>query len=258
MKPERLETLLWESRDGTITEKNKKELEEHVGNNPEARELQREIELLAERLGELGRVAPPRNLRPQIAEALEELEAPARGTHASSPKIISKTARSRPAFLLPMAASLLVGVAVGFLLQPGAGSSIDVSNAAGAMSTTSAKDSVETWGVALGGRSGSVTVRRAGGSATIEIELTTETDLEIDLEIAGGMVLLTGVDPVAATGIEATSAPGRTVVRARGPATHRLEFISTVEKAPVHLVIRTDGTVVADELLAGISEGGRG
>lgn len=258
MKPEHLETLLWEFRDGTITEKNQAELGEYVGNHPEARELEREIELLAERLGELGRVVPPRNLRARIAGALEDLPIPAHETRTSSSATIPRITKNRPIHWLPMAASLLVGVAVGFILQPGAGSSIDVSNAAGAMSTTAVKSSVEKWGVALGEQSGSVSISRDGGSATIDIELVAETDLEIDLETADGLVLLTGVDPTVTAGIEATTAPGRTVVRARGPATHRLEFLSTIDEAPVHLVIRADGTVVAEKWLTGKAEGNGG
>jgi len=249
MNAERLESLVWESLDGTITAEERADLEEHIERHPEARELQREIEKLAEQLDGLGRAAPPESLRPRIAAALQAVPAPTRETQPVSSFVPAVASKQRSIAWLPLAASLLVGVAVGYLLQPGAGLSVDRSRAAGAMTSTSPEFAARKVEIDLGDRAGTIVVGPHAGGAAISIELATATELEIVLEAAGGMLLPTGIDTIDSAGFEVSAIAGRIVIRTHGPAAHELEFAATGITEPVHLVIRSNGAVVADDWL---------
>lgn len=249
MKTERLESLMWEFLDGTITADERADLEAHVERHPEAREFQREIEKLAEQLDGLGRAAPPENLRPRIAAALQEVPAPTREPQPVSSFAPPMAPQRRSVAWLPLAASLLVGVAVGYLLQPGAGLSVDRSRAAGAMTSTAPGFATHTLEIDLGERAGTMVVRPLADGAAISIELVSATDLEIVLEVADGMLLPTGIDTVDSAGFGITAGVGRTVIRTRGPAIHELKFTTTETTESVHLVVRSNGAVVADDWL---------
>jgi len=249
MNAERLESLVWGSLDGTITAEERADLEKYIARHPEARELRREIEKLAERLDGMGRAAPPENLRPRITAALQEVPTPTRETPPVSSFVPSVASRQRSVAWLPLAASLLVGVAVGYLLQPGAGISVARSRAAGAMTSTSPKFAARKVEIDLGEGSGTIVVGPRAGGAAISIELVSATDLEIVLEAAGGMLLPTGIDTINSAGFEVTAAAGSTVIRTHGPAVHELEFTATGITEPVHLVVRSNGSVVADDWL---------
>lgn len=249
MKPERFESLVWDSIDGTMTTEERADLEEHIERHPEARELQREIEKLAEQLNGMGRAAPPETLRPRIAAALQEVPAPTLETSPGSSSVIPLASRRRSVSWLPLAASLLVGVAVGYLLQPGAGVSVDRSRAAGAMTSTSPGPASRTMEIDLGGRAGTMAVGRHGSSTAIRIDLATASDLEIVLEVADGILLPTGIDTIDSAGFEVTAEASRTVIRTHGPALHELEFTAAGDTAPVHLIVYLNGSVVADDWL---------
>jgi len=258
MKSERLESLVWDSLDGRISAEEQADLEQHIERHPEARELQREIEKLAEQLNSLGRAAPPENLRPRIAAALQEVPAPTLETLRGSSSIIPLASRQRSAAWLPLAASLLVGVAVGYLLQPSAGVSVDRSSVVGAMTTTSTEPASREMEIDLGERAGTMAVGRIGGSTTIRIDLATPTDLEIVLEVTDGFLLPTGIDTLDSAGFEVVAEDSKTVVRTHGPAAHELEFTVTEDAAPVHLIVRSNGSVVADDWLTDDATGNRG
>jgi len=255
MKPEHLESLVWESIDGTMTAEERTDLEEHIERHPEAREFQLEIEKLAEQLDGLGRAAPPESLRPRIAAALREVPAPPREQQQVSSFVPSVASPKRSVAWLPLAASLLVGFAVGYLLQPDAGLSVDRSSAAGAMTSMSPEFATRTVEIDLGDRAGTMVVGPRAGGAAISIELETATELEIILEVADGMLLPTGIDTIDSAGFEVTADAGRTVIRTHGPAVHKLEFTATGITEPLHLVVRSNGSVVADDWL---NAGGNG
>jgi hypothetical protein len=245
MKPERLESLLWECVDGTISGEALADLEGHIDQHPEARELQREIEKLAKQLDGLGRAVPPKNLRARIAVALPDAPPSIRETPLAAAPVLSLPKR-RPMIWLPMAASLLVGVTVGYLLQPGAGVAVDRSSVVGTMTAASPEPAAGDLVIDLGGQAGMVAVSRRGGETAIRVELATETDLEIDLEVADGVLLLSRIDPADDAGFEVTTAAGKTVLRTRGPAARRFEITATDEAVPVRFVIRSNGAVVAE------------
>ena len=76
MKPDRLEALLWERIDGVISEEDHAELERTLAESGDARELEREIAALAERLSQTAEVPPPSDLRQKIDAALDAARPP--------------------------------------------------------------------------------------------------------------------------------------------------------------------------------------
>jgi len=164
---------------------------------------------------------------------------------------IHHVAKWRPTHWLPLAASLLVGVAVGYILQPANGVSVDASRAAGTMGATSLEHAAQRLDVDLEDPTGTIAIRRRGRLAAITVELAAGTDLEIEMEVADGYLLLTGIDRDDATGFDVSAASGKTVFRTRGPASRTLEFTATIPSSPVRLIVRADGLVVADDWLAG-------
>jgi hypothetical protein len=258
MKPEHFESLVWESIDGGLSAAERADLEDHIEGHPEARALQKEIEKLAEQLDGLGRAAPPESLRPRITAALQDVPTPTRTTHTSSTSVVPLASRRRSVAWLPLAASLLVGVAVGYLLQPGTGGSVDRSSVVGSMTATSADTASREMEITLGERAGTLAVGRNDGDTSIRIDLATTTDLEIVLEVADGFLLPTGIDTTASAGFEVEAEGSRTVIRTRGPAVHELVITATAAVSPVHLIVRSGGAVVADDWLAGDENGNRG
>ena len=63
MKPERLEALLWERIDGVISVEENAELAIYLAGHREARDLEREITALAERMENMAELAEPEELR---------------------------------------------------------------------------------------------------------------------------------------------------------------------------------------------------
>jgi hypothetical protein len=257
MKFERLERLLWEFRDGAITAEERSELLGYLEQHPDARELQREIEDLSERLEGLDRASPPQDLRARIADALEGVPTPTR-TAQPAPSALPRVAKWRPTHWLPLAASLLVGVTVGYLLQPGSGMSVDASRAAGTMSAAAIEPATRKMKVDLGGPAGSVTIRRNGAVAALDIDLGSDTDLEVEMEVAQGFLLVTGIGSSATNGLEVTATNGKTIFRTRGPAAHSIEITATIEAVPVRLIVRANGLVRADDWFAGDADGDLG
>ncbi len=206
MKPERLESLVWESLDGTITAEERADLEQHIERHPEARELQREIEKLAEQLDGLGRAAPPENLRPRIAAALQEVPAPTRETQPVSSFVSLGGVAAAVGCLAsvggkpPGGSRRRLSLAArrgrfGRPVQGGRRHDLDVSRDRELESWRSISESArERWPSAA-----------IAGGATIRIELVSATDLEIVLEVADGMLLPTGIDTLDSAGFEVTA-----------------------------------------------------
>jgi len=246
MRPERLEELLWERTDGTIAPDELRELEAFLAERPEPHNLEREIARLAELLSPRDEVAPPALLRERIDRALA----------ASTPPVhearIPRTARARrwrdrwPARLLPVAASLVLGVAVGYLMQPGATGPIDKSRAAGSMRATTVTAEAAPVIVDLGADNGRVVANWAGSNLVIDIDLVRELDLLLDLEAADGEIRLTGMNQAAVSPSEMTLEKGRLTVRSRGPGTQRIQAVVSGEASRIWFQVSADGTVVIE------------
>lgn len=249
MKPEYLESMLWEERDGTLAADEREALGRYVEDHPEARKLQEEIESLATRLDDLGRAVPPQDLRQHIKEALSAVPPSATASSTSSPSVPYRTSSRRSVSWLPMAACLLVGVALGFLFHPGSGPSVEPEKAAGAMSTARVESPSSPLKISLEDPSSSIEVSRTGDLAAIRIDLGSTTDLEIDLEAAEGFLLVTGIEADDAAAFDVMATAGRTALRLQGPTSRTLEITTTSGRVPIRLVVREKGVVVADDRL---------
>lgn len=247
MKTERLETLLWEHIDGTIAAGDLAELEAHIAEHPEAESLQRQIEGLAGQLDGLRPVKPPAELKARITMALHDVAASPRQTPGIRSTLRRAPARLRPVSWLPIAAGLLVGVTVGYLLHPGDGLSVDGSRAAGTMTVPAADRPSSTATIDLGSAAGSLEITRTGTEAEISVELVADLDLGVDLEAADRDLLVTSIGTSGSNDFEIAATGGHALFRTRGPSTHTLQMAMSSMATPLHLVVSLNGAVVADQ-----------
>ena len=150
-----------------------------------------------------------------------------------------------------MAASLIVGVAVGYLMQPGSGASVEPTKAAGSMNPIAREPVDETLRIALGRPPNSIEISRAGDLVGLRIDLEDDAEVEVDVEVSDGFLLVTAIDVEDPTGVVVLSEGGKTILRARGPASQVLEITATAGAVPVHFVVRENGVAVADDWLSG-------
>ena len=217
MNNDRLEALLWARIDGTIGPEELTELEGHLAELPEPREIERQITTIAKELDGLEKVQPPPELRGRIDGALANANQPT--VHpTATPRTRSKPAW--PARWLPLAASLLIGVTVGYLLHPGTGGSLDRSGVTGSMLTPTDQSEAAPVEIHLEAGAGSVSVSRVGADVVIDVTLTTEIDLEVTLagaEGAEGPVHFAGLNTTNGSATEVTSEQGWVSARTVGP-----------------------------------------
>ena len=94
---------------------------------------------------------------------------------------------------------LLVGVAVGYLLHPGAGGSIDRAEVTGAMLTPT--EQLESAPIEILIEGGSVVASRAGSDVVVDLKLTSDIELGLTLMGTGGPVRMTNLAASLATAI---------------------------------------------------------
>jgi hypothetical protein len=225
MNRDRLEELLWERIDGNISPENLAELEAHLAEHPEPRELERDIRKLAELLDQPDEVAPPSELRARIDRSLETASAPWSGRHAS-PKPASTPGfhRGLPSWV-PMAACLVIGVAIGFLLQSSPTAQIDPTQATGSMTAPTGYPDVQPAIVDLGESIGTLEIRRLQETIIIDLQFAETGGLELISELANGR---------------------RTTIDLDGPRTRRLVFDCP---DALRLEVRQHGVIVAEQLI---------
>jgi len=214
MNNDRLEALLWARIDGTIGPEELAELETHLAEHPEPREIERQITTIAEELDGLETVQPPRELRRRIDGALATANPPSAHPAEAPPT------RSMPAWplrWLPLAASLLIGVTVGYLLHPGTGGSIDRSGVTGSMLTPTNQSEAAPVEIHLEAGAGSVSASRAGADVSIHVILETEIDLGVTLTGAEGLVHFASLNTTNGSATEVTTEQGWVSARTIGP-----------------------------------------
>jgi hypothetical protein len=244
MKIDRLEALLWARIDGTIEPEELAELEAHLAEHPEPRDIERQIATIAEELEHAETEEPPAVLRERIDGALANATPPAALTDRpkATPHTLSST--SKPTFWLPMAASLLIGVAIGYLLHPGTGIFINESGVTGSMLTPPVQTSVAPVTIEIDG--GTVTASRAGADVVIDVLLTTEVDLDVTLAGAGGPVRLESLNTTTALATEVATEHGWAVVRTRGPGTVTFSVSAFDADDPLWFQVSSDGIPVEE------------
>jgi hypothetical protein len=249
MNTDRLEALLWARTDGTIEAEELAELEAHLAEHPEPREIERQITKIAEELDKLEPEEPPAVLRERIDGALAHATPPAAHTDHSTTTPHTHRRPARPAPWLPLAASLLMGVAIGYLLHPGTGGTIDESEVTGTMLTPSAQ--VVTAPVEIHLDGGSVTASRAGADVVVDMTLTTEIDTSVTLAGATGPVSLESLFSTNASATEVATEHGWVVVRTNGPGTVTFSVNAFDADDPLLIQVSSDGSPVEEHWIGG-------
>ena len=238
MNTDRLEALLWARIDGTIEPEERAELEAHLAEHPEPREIERQITTIAEGLDRLDTVPPPQELRGRIDSALANATSPA--AHPA-PTPHTHSVPAWPRRWLPLAASLLIGVTVGYLMHPGTSRSIDRSRVTGSMLTPTDQSKAAPVEIQLVAGAGTVFVSRAGADVVIDVMMTAEINLGVTLVGAGGPVHLAGLNSTNASATEVSTEHGWVVVQSQGPGTVRLSVSAIDADDVLRLQVSANG-----------------
>jgi anti-sigma factor RsiW len=238
MNTDRLEALLWARIDGTIEPEELAELEAHLAEHPEPREIERQITTIAEELDRLEKVQPPQELRERIDGALANATSP---TAHPSPPPHTQSAPAWQVRWLPLAASLLIGVTTGYLLHPGTGRSIDQSGVTGSMLTPTNQSEVAPVEIYLEAGAVSVVASRTGADVMIYVILETEIDLEVTVAGDGGPVRFAGLNSTNTSATEVSTENGWVVVQTHGPGTATLSVSAADADDMLRLQVSVDG-----------------
>ena len=254
MNTERLEALLWARVDGTIDPEELAELEAHLAEHPEPREIERQITTIAEELDSLEKVQPPSELRERIRGALENAAPPSARTDHSPAALHPHSAHSWPAKWLPLAASLLIGVSIGYLLHPNAGGSIDQSVVTGTMATPPGQTETGRVEIQLDAGAGSIIASRDRADVVVDVVLTTEIDVAVTLGSAAGPVRLESLLSSDASATEVTTQNGWVVMRTVGPGTATVSVNAIDAAEPLRLQVSTGGFVTEERWIGASRE----
>lgn len=244
MNTDRLEALLWARIDGTINAEELREIETHLAEYPEAHSVERQITAIAEDLDSLEKMPPPSELRARIEKALADATSSATQTEHLPNVHHPHPAFGWPAKWLPLAASVLIGVAIGYLLHPNAGGSIDRSVVTGTMVTPPGQMETGQVEIQLDAGAGSVNASRDGGNVEVEVTLTIEIDVAVTLGSAAGPVRLESLLSSNASATEVTPHNESVVVRTVGPGTTRISVIAIDAVEPLRLKISSGGITI--------------
>lgn len=248
MNKDRLEALLWARVDGTIDPEELAEIEAHLAENSELREVEHEITTIAKELDSLEKVQPPSELRARIESALA-LATPPISHQAAS--LLARPVPSWQSRWLPLASSLVIGVAIGYLLHPGASSLIDQSEVTGTMLAPSAQVVSGSVEIRLDAGAGSIVASRDRADVVVEMVLTTEIDVAVTLGSAAGPVRLESFLSSNASATEVTSHNEWVVVRTVGPGTATVS-VNTIDAAePLRLQVSSGGFAVEEHWIGG-------
>jgi anti-sigma factor RsiW len=254
MNTDRLEALLWAQIDGTIDPEELAELEAHLAEHPELREIEHQIATIAEGLDTLDRVPPPLELRERIDGALANSVPPANRVHHPG-TTHTRSAPNWPAKLLPLAASLLIGVAIGYLLHPGTGESIDQTVVTGTMVTPPGQTETGRVEIQLDAGAGSIVASRDRADVVVQVVLATEIDVAVTLGSAAGPVRLESLLSSNASATEVTTHNGWVVVRAVGPGTATVSVNAIDAAEPLRLQVSSGGFAVEEHWIDPLRNG---
>jgi anti-sigma factor RsiW len=243
MNNDRLEALLWARIDGTIEPEELTELEAHLAEHSEPREIERQITTIAEELDGLETVNPPPELRERIDGALATAN-PSTAHPTAAPR--TRSAPAWPLRWLPLAASLLIGVTVGYLLHPGIGGSIDRSGVTGSMLTPTNQSEAAPVEISLEAGAGSVVASRVGSDVSIHVILETEIDLGVTLAGAEGLVHFVSLNTTNGSATEVTTEQGWVSARTIGPGSLVLAASAAEADDILRLQVSIDGIPIEE------------
>jgi hypothetical protein len=247
MKNDRLEALLWARIDGTIEAEELAELEAYLAENPEPRDIERQITVMAEELATLEKVQPPSELRGRIDSALENATPPIAHQAAS---LLARPVPSWQARWLPLTASLVIGVAIGYLLHLGAGGTIDQSEVTGTMLAPTAAVVSAPVDIHLDGGAGRVTASRSGTDVVVDVTLMAEREVGVTLTGQDGPVHFESMSSTTGATTEVTTEQGWVVVRSSGPGNLTFSVSASDAHVPLRLQVSVDGNPVDEAWIA--------
>lgn len=239
MNTDHLEALLWARVDGTIEPGELAELEAYLAEHPEPRDIERQIWVMADELGKREKMQPPPELRERIDRALE---------HATPPiphQAVSLLARPIPSWQarwLPAVASLVIGVAIGYLVHPGTGSSIDRAGVTGTMHVPPEAVVMAPVEIGLEDGAGRVTASRSGTDVVVDVTLATDIEFDVTITGSGGPVQFANMSSVTGSTTEVVAENGWILVRSKGPGAVTFSVRAFDAGDPLRLQVSSAGT----------------
>jgi hypothetical protein len=245
MNSDRLEALLWARIDGTIQPRDLAQLEAFLTDHPESRELERQIATIAENLDGMDRVEPPPALRGRIDGALASAAAPGPAVQILTPRPV-QIQRQWQNRWLAMAASLLVGTIVGYLLHPGAGAELDPSKVGATMVTPPAAEAGADFRVDLDQDLGSLSLGRSEASINADFSILSKTGLWLVMEAESGALEIGSAAHIGNAPNRLRSDGPRFDFQADGPGRHTLMIRTTDRRAPIRVSVGSGSEVLAE------------
>jgi len=252
MNRERLEALLWERIDATISGRDLSKLETALAAGGESRRLEREVADLAGRLTELRPVAPPGKLRARIDEALDVATAAA-GPARTRVKVVSRRPWSeRAPRWLPLAACLLVGIAVGVMLPMVGGLTVPESQVAGTMGAAAGGTPVT---LDLGSGRGTMAISRDPSETRVDLHLEGDEEIVLSVRQPGANLAVSRLDGAGHSSALAVDG-GSVSLRTSGPGLRRLGISGASPTTALQLAVTAGGTVILEHRVEALSEEG--
>ena len=248
MNSERLDQLLWELIDGEISDQDHLILREYLVGRPEAEERRREFVALATKLGSQERVEPPAELRERINAALDAMPAPVSEAPPVVVRMPPPTAPTWPMRASYLAAGLLLGVGLTFLIVTGSGQDLDQSKLYGTVQLP-LEDAVT---VDLEADAGTLVFDRSGTRQTLDLDLRRHGAVVMELESQSGVIQLEALEQGGSTGLEASTKGSRLRLTMHGPASLRLTADVGDKNASLLITITAEDPVLGSvHLFAG-------
>jgi hypothetical protein len=251
MNRERLEALLWERIDATISGRELSELETALAAGADPRRLEHEVADLAGRLSDLRPVAPPADLRTRIDEALNGATAagPARSPGTAVPR--RRWSDGAPRWL-PLAACLLLGIAVGAMLPMVGDLTVPESQVAGTMGADRGGPSVT---LDLGGGRGTIAISRDPSETRVDLHLVSDEEIVLSVRQPGASLAVSRLDGAEHSSIVAVDG-GSVSLRTSGPGLRRLGISGSSPATALRLEVTAGGTVVLEHRVEALSKEG--
>ena len=257
MNPERFEALLWERIDGIISEQDLVLLDAALAQHPELETLERQVTRLASSLDDLERLPVPGELRQRITGSVTD--SPRDEPYRQIPKNPSRRARRSRVVTpwLPVAASLALGITVGYLVHSVDSMHVDETTATGAMDVaTTRPDSIVE--IPLPDENGRVLVTRAKASTTFDLDLAADAEYAVLVKAARGGLNLASFEDQRGTASALKIGTDEVLVRSHGAGHHVLAVTTADPNLSLDLEIMIDGTTVARQTIEAAREGRAG
>ena len=242
MNIDRIEALLWARIDGTIEPEELAELETHLAESPEPQKLERQVSAIASGLDELETAPTPSELRGRINDALEHAAPPEVRPHAN---VRTHSAPIWQAKWLPLAASLVIGVAIGYLMHPGTSGSIDQGGVSGSMLTPTIHPETAPVEITLD-QGGNVVASRSETDLVVDVSVSAEIEVGVTLAGTAGPLSLAGLHASNASATEVTTEQGWVVLRTHGPGTLTLAVSASAPDEQLRLQVSVNGRPVEE------------